>query len=130
MVRGRLAMWAGRDFAGRAAFADAFAGATITKDTATGNRFKVVNGKWTGIGAAGDRIRWLDLASGGRRKLRFQELGNTWVPVLNRVGRAEITVRWRKFADGWLLPVEITYKRVLGEEFGIESLKLSDVQLK
>ncbi len=130
VLRGRLAMWASRDFAGRETFAEAFAGATITKDSATGDRFKVVGGKWTSLGANGDLIRWLEGAAGERRELRFQEIEGAWVPVQNKVGRGEIVVRWRRIADGWLLPVEITYKRVLGEEFGIESLKLSGVRLE
>jgi hypothetical protein len=138
MVRDRLMMWYGRDFADRASFDETFAGATIA--AASDGTFAVAGAATTAIATGGGLVRAMR-RPGCATKFTWKEIGG--VPTVVRVDEAigepgaraserwdaAMLLTWTKVGEH-ALPTTITWERTFGRDWGPETLVLRDVRIR
>lgn len=123
-VLDRVLMWSGRDLCRQPPFDVAFAGATLEED----GRWILARGaEVAAVRLEGERVAALRTAFGAEATFRWKEVAGHLVPEARASGGETITVRWKEWRDGWLLPSAVEFEDVFGEDWGPETLELDDV---
>lgn len=124
----RLWLWAGRDFCGRLPFAQAFRGARIA--AAAEGVFRIENCLYDEVEVRDRLVVRLREAGGRERHYEWNRVGGRDVPVRITTGREVLSATWQVIDADWVLPVELRFERVFGDDWGPETVRLRDVALR
>lgn len=125
----RLVLWCGRDFNGRADFDVQFAGCSIGPAGRDGVH-EIEGGPIDRATVREDRVVALRWRSGMERRFTWTNVGDQRVVSKVVTGREELTVERFQSLDGWILPVEFEFRRVFGDDWGPERIRLTAPELR
>lgn len=125
----RLVLWCGRDFNGRADFDTQFAGCNIHAAGADGAH-AIEGGAIDRAFVREGRVSALRWRNGMERRFTWTNVGDQRVVSKVVTGREELTVERFQSVDGWILPVELEFQRVFGDDWGPERIRLSALELR
>lgn len=130
-VEDRFRMWAFRDWAGRSAYETEFAGARIVRRGGARPTFAFKDAATlSSLGADPKGNLRLRLTNGLERSVTFQSLGTARVPRVIRTGGEILSARFEDLGQGWLLPTEMRFEKVFGDDWGPEVLRFSKLELQ
>ncbi|MBL9078248.1 MAG: hypothetical protein JNL08_12130 [Planctomycetes bacterium] len=139
LLRDRLLMWWGREFADRLPFDEFFAGATIDGPQIDGS-FAIAGGPVVSVATAGGLVRGWRTADGAEVRLTWSTVGGhevvqRWERQHPKAGRG--APAWTEtMVVGWTVvdqlpwPTSIALGQIFGREFGTETITLKNLVVK
>ncbi|MBK8101240.1 MAG: hypothetical protein IPK26_29515 [Planctomycetes bacterium] len=129
-IEDRLRLLAWRDFAGRLPFEVAFAGARMLPADGRAGTWTVTNCEFEEVEVKDGLIVRLRQAGGQDRRIDWQKLDGTMLPVRVTQGEAKVSITWKRVEGACFLPTDVRFEGLFGKQWGPETLRLSELSIR
>lgn len=129
-IEDRLRLLAWRDFAGRLPFEVAFAGARMLPVDGRPGVYALTACEFEELEIKDGLIVRLRQAGGQDRRIDWQKLDGTMLPVRVTEGDAKVAIAWKRVEGACFLPTDIRLEGLFGKAWGPETIRLTELTIR